>query len=143
MFHWIPRGLSLHHDHQAEGGADVSTSVSGNSNLIRCADALLPAEPLHKRAPGRDESGKPYGDFMMIIPGLRTKPAHLIEQTINELNLVLSQFSHAVVFADLNLKINLLWITVRPSRDIGLAIASTVRLHVPEAKLVAANFKYV
>ena len=127
------------HDHQAKAASHANLSGS----LVCKNTALQPAEPLHKRAPGRDESGKPYGDFMMIIPGLRAKPAHLIEQTISELNLALSQFGHAVVFADLNLKINLLWITVRPSRDIGLAIASAVRLHVPEAKLVAANFKYV
>lgn len=129
----------MHQDHQAEAGDSINLSV----NLTRINTALLPAEPLHQRAPGRDESGKPYGDFMMIIPGLRAKPAHLIEQTINELNLVLSQFSHAVVFADFNLKINLLWVTVRPSRSIGLAIAAAIHLRVPEAKLVAANFRYV
>ena len=129
----------MHQDHKAES----RTGISGNGNLIRSGTALLPAEPLHKRAPGRDESGKPYGDFMMIIPGLRAKPAHLIEQTINELNLALSQFSHAVVFADFNLKINLLWVTVRPSCNIGLAIAAAIHLRVPEAKLVAANFRYV
>ena len=129
----------MHQDHHAEAGDGISV----NSNLIRRTAALLPAEPLHQRAPGRDESGKPYGDFMMIIPGLRTKPAHLIEQTINELNLALSQFSHVVVFADFNLKINLLWVTVRPSRNSGLAIAAAIHLRVPEAKLVAANFRYV
>lgn len=129
----------MHQDHHTEAGDGTSV----NRNLIRRTTALLPAEPLHKRAPGRDESGKPYGDFMMIIPGLCTKPAHLIEQTISELNLALSQFSHAVVFADFNLKINLLWVTVRPSRNIGLAIAAAIHLRVPEAKLVAANFRYV
>lgn len=112
-------------------------------NRICHSLALHPAEPLHQRAPARDESGRPYGDFMMIIPGLRSKPARIIESTVRELNLVLIQFSELVVFADLNLKLNVLWVTVKPGRNAGLTVAAAIHARVPEAKLVAADYRYV
>lgn len=105
--------------------------------------ALHPAEPLHRRAPARDETGRPYGDFMMVIPGLRSKPAQIIENIVRELNFILVQFSEQVVFADLNLKLNLLWVTVKPGRNVGLAVAAAIHARLPEAKLVAADYRYV
>ena len=42
------------------------------------------AEPLRKRAPSHDENGKPLSDFMMLIPGLRDKPKHIIDSAIQE-----------------------------------------------------------
>ena len=51
---------------------------------------------------------------MVIVPGLKHKPQSLISQTVSDLHLALAQFSHAVVFAELNLKLNLLWVSIRP-----------------------------
>lgn len=104
--------------------------------------ALHPAEPLHRRAPKRDASGRAYGDFMMLIPGLRTRPRHVIEATVRELELALARLGPLVVFADFNLKLNLLWVTVVPGRDIGLRVAAAIHARVPEAKLVAAQVEY-
>jgi len=105
--------------------------------------ALHPAEPLHRRAPKRDASGSAYGDFMMLIPGLRARPRHVIEATVRELELALARLGPLVVFADFNLKLNLLWVTVVPGRDIGLRVAAAIHARVPEAKLVAAQVEYV
>ena len=71
---------------------------------------LVPAEPLYKRAPREDEYGKPLSDFMMIIPKLRTRPQHLVQETISKIEQVLERYSNIVVFADLNLKLNVLWV---------------------------------
>jgi len=95
------------------------------------------AEPLSKRAPAVDENGKALSDFMMIIPGLRDKPRQLIQQTMTEIHAALSCFQHAVVFAELNLKLNLLWVSIRPLHGIRCEIADTVRLRVPDARLVS------
>lgn len=105
--------------------------------------ALLPAEPLHRRAPRRDASGRAYGDFMLLIPGLRERPRHLIEATLRELEVALAQLSSLVVFAEFNLRLNLLWVTVVPGRDVGLRVAAAIRARVPEAKLVAAQLNHV
>jgi len=102
-----------------------------------------PGEPLHRRVPARDQDGRPYNDFMMLIPGLRARPHAVLESVVRELELTLTRFGHLVVFADLNLKLNVLWVTVRPGRDVALQVAAAIHARVPEAKLVAANHRYV
>ncbi|MGB5473903.1 MAG: hypothetical protein WBQ78_10550 [Gammaproteobacteria bacterium] len=95
------------------------------------------SEPLRKRAPSHDEHGRPLSDFMMLIPGLRDKPRHLIDSTIQDVHIALTHFSHAVVFAEFNLRLNLLWVSIRPIQGIRFEIASAIQRHVPEAKLVS------
>ena len=95
------------------------------------------AEPLRKRAPSHDEHGRPLCDFMMLIPGLRDQPKYMIDNTIQDIHIVLTHFKHAVVFAEFNLKLNLLWVSIRSIQGIRLEIASAVREQVPAAKLVS------
>lgn len=102
-----------------------------------------PSEPLHRRAPARDNDGRPYNDFMMLIPGLRARPRAAIQGVVRELELTLARFGHLVVFADLNLRLNILWVTVKPGRDVALRVAAAIHACLPEAKLVAANHPYV
>jgi hypothetical protein len=94
-------------------------------------------EPLLDRVPTRDEFGKPLSDLMMLLPGLRDKPRLHITRTINEVHETLAQFPDAVVFAEFNVKSNMLWVSVRPISGIRAAIASAIRESVPEAKLVS------
>ena len=97
----------------------------------------VPAKPRYKRAPRQDEHGKPFSDFMMIIPRLRTRPQHLIQETIGKIQRVLLRYSSIVVFADLNLKLNVLWVIVRPNPGICLNLPLEINSQVPEALLVA------
>jgi hypothetical protein len=96
---------------------------------------MEPGEPLWKIVPTRDENGRLLGDFMMLIPGLRQRPAHQIQATLDQIHCALVQFQE-VVFANMNLRLNLLWISVRTRRGITLDIASAVRSRVPEAVLI-------
>lgn len=95
------------------------------------------AEPLRMRAPSHDENGRPLGDFMMLIPGLRDKPRHLIDTTIQDVHIALAHYSHAVVFAEFNLRLNLLWVSVRSIQGIRLEIAAAIQRLVPGAKLIS------
>lgn len=95
------------------------------------------AEPLMKRAPLHDEKGRALSDFMMLIPGLKKKPQAMINVVVTDIQLVLSKFSHAVVFAELNLKLNLLWVSIRPIHGIRNEVAGAIQARVPEAKLVS------
>jgi len=95
------------------------------------------AEPLRKRAPSHDENGRPLSDFMMLVPGLRGKPKHIVDNTIQDMHIVLTHFSEVVVFAEFNLKLNLLWVSIRPVQGIRFEIASAIQQQVPEAKLVS------
>ncbi len=102
---------------------------------------LLPildaSEPLRKRAPAVDENGRPLSDFMVIIPGLRKKSQARIQQTLKEIHRILGCFGDTVVFAELNLKLNLLWVSIRPVAGIRLEITEALRLSIPNARLVS------
>jgi hypothetical protein len=95
------------------------------------------AEPLRKRAPSHDEQGRPLSDFMMLIPGLRDKPKHLVDDTVRDVHIALTHFRHAVVFAEFNLRLNLLWVSIRPIEGIRYEIAGAIQRQVPGAKLVS------
>ena len=95
------------------------------------------SEPLRMRAPSHDEDGRPLSDFMMLIPGLREKPKHIIDNALQDMHLALTRFSDVVVFAEFNLKLNLLWVSIRPVQGIRYEIAGAIQAQVPEAKLVS------
>lgn len=109
---------------------------AGRENLPTSADTL-PATPLYKRAPREDEKGNPLSDFMMIIPKLRTRPETFIRDTINKIERILAQHDNVVVFADLNLKLNVLWVVVKPLPGICWDLPVEINDAVPEALLVA------
>ena len=68
-------------------------------------------QPLWKRVPTRTQTGEHTFDFMMIIKGLNR--CTQIEQnlTLDNIYPVLDSYSEVILLADLNLKINLLWIS--------------------------------
>jgi len=103
-----------------------------------CLSAPLePAEPLWKRVPTRGDDGRPLSDFMMLIPKLRHWHPQRRQQALGRLQGVFEHYRHAVVFADLNLRLNLLWVSVRPIPGICIELPTAIKLQVPEAMLVA------
>ena len=111
--------------------------------LVRSITSLLalePNAPLYERVPIRDESGRLLGDFMVLIPGLRERPGHELASTLARLQAMLASFSE-VVFVDLNVPLNLLWVSVRPRPGVILELFRAVKLHLPEAKLVGHRWE--
>ena len=108
-----------------------------NRNSLPCMLQTGPAEPLYKRLPHEDEDGRPLTNFMMIIPRLRCQPQHIVQQTIHKIEKVLDRHSNIVVFADLNLKLNVLWVIVRPVPGSCWNLPMAINNEVPEALLVA------
>lgn len=94
-----------------------------------------PGRPLWQLAPTRDSAGHRLTDFMMLIPKLRNRSSMEIEQTSRAIQSVLS-LHQDVVFADLNLKLNLLWVSLRPRPGAISELAAAIRIRVPEAVLV-------
>jgi hypothetical protein len=103
---------------------------------------LEPAEPLWKRVPTRDAHGRRLSDFMMIIPGLREKRGAELLGIVNRVEHVLDHYQNAIVFADLNLRLSVLWVTVRPIPRICLDIASAIHFLIPEARLVTQKYPF-
>lgn len=104
---------------------------------LKIHSGLTPSEPLYKRVPSRDQSGKSYSDFIMFIPRLSKRSAEEIEQRVALISRVLESYQHVVVFADLNLKINVLWVSFIAVPGLTFEISAAIKLQVPEAILVA------
>ncbi len=107
------------------------------SNPLCVSPTFAPAEPLWQRVPTRGDDGRPLSDFMMIIPHLRQWPLERRQQAVGKLQGIFEHYRRAVVFADLNLRLNLLWVSVRPIPGICIELPTAIHLQVPEAKLVA------
>jgi hypothetical protein len=90
-----------------------------------------------QRVPTEDDQGRPLNDFMMLIPKLRHWPAARRQTALQALQQVFSEFDQVVVFADLNLKLNLLWISMRPQSGGCIGLAAAIQQRLPEAVLVA------
>lgn len=105
------------------------------SGQLTVRAAVHPGGALLDRVPRSDEYGRPLSDFMMLIPGLRDWPARRRQDALERLHGVLGAFRE-VVFADLNLPLNLLWVSVRAKPGIIVDLAVAIQAHVPEARLV-------
>ncbi len=120
----------------------MSTQQTACIERPQCASALqVPQrlwqnEPLWKRAPSRDDEGRLLGDFMMLIPRLASAQVLRRERVYVELQAVFRHYSHLVRFADLNLRLNLLWISVDPAPGSIREVARAIRGRIPEAVLV-------
>ena len=97
---------------------------------------MAPAEPLWKIAPTRDENGNHVSDFLMIIPKLRHKPEMHIRRTLDDIDRALKQFNKDIVFANMDMKLNTLWVSFRSEPGLFMKIAAAIKLQVPEAVLV-------
>ena len=96
---------------------------------------IEPTQPLYQRVPTRAEDGSPYSAFMVLIPGIRELPEAEIADRASGLQAVLGHYRQ-VVFADLNIHLNLLWVTLIPELGLIPDLVSALRQKVPEARLV-------
>lgn len=109
------------------------------SRLPSCS-VLSVNSPLWQRAPARDAQGTPYIDFMMLIPGLNRECESTIEGYLVKINNCLKPFEQVVVYVDLNIKLNLLWISLKPEQGISSQIVVSIQAEIPHAKLIASDF---
>lgn len=97
------------------------------------------ATPLWQRVPTRADDGVLLADFMMLLPGLNRMTPRDQQQQLIELEAVLANFGRSVVFADLNLRLNLLWVSFKPTQRKCLDIAAAIQLCMPGALLVSSH----
>jgi hypothetical protein len=100
-----------------------------------------PSEPLWQRAPARQADGAPLADLMMLVPHLK----HYSEVQLNHLQSMLEkvrqEFGEKIVFTDINLKLNVLWVTVLPEPGLCREVALAIRKRIPEAVMVGNQLK--
>ena len=97
---------------------------------------IVPAEPLWKTVPTRDENGGPVSDILMIIPKLKTRPEQHIKNTLADIEFSLKQFSNEILFANVDMKLNTLWVSFKAVPGVYAEIISTLKINIPEAVLV-------
>ena len=107
-----------------------------NKTDLKLSVDLAPAEPLWKLAPTHDQDGGPVSDLLMIIPKLKTRPEQYIKDTLANIEFALKQFSNEVLFANLDMKLNTLWVSFKAVPGVYGDIVSTLQTNVPEAVLV-------
>ena len=95
--------------------------------------------PLWQRVPKRDADGHPYVDFMMFASRLNRKPAQEQERVAVLLRGVLAGYQDRVVFAELNLKINVLWVSLENRPGLMSELVAALRIKLPEFHLVGHN----
>ncbi len=94
-------------------------------------------QPLWQRVPKRDASGRPYVDFMMLAPGLNRRSAVEQHQVMVLVRGVLERFGDDIVFADFNLDINVLWVSLRCQPGLMTQVVCLLRAKVPMLRLVS------
>ena len=97
-------------------------------------------QPLYDRVPTIDENGKPYADFMVLIPGLNKVSTADLKQKMASLQAVLVNYSE-VVFVDLNMRLNLLWVSFKPKVGLIERMVVDIQQSVPEAKLISGDLQ--
>lgn len=112
--------------------AEESTEII---NTLECK----PNTPLWQRVPTTDSDGTYLSDFMMIIPGLKKRSSSYRSKILDAVIEVLQRYEGVVVFADLNMKLNVLWVSLRPVEGMCLEISTAIKVAVPESLLVADN----
>ena len=110
---------------------------------LKLSISLTPAEPLYKLAPTRDENGGPVSDLLMIIPKLKTKPEQYIKDTLANIEFALKQFSNEILFANVDMKLNTLWVSFKAVPGVYGKIVSTLKTNVPEAVIVGDSHSRV
>lgn len=105
---------------------------------FKAVSQIEPGEPLWKLAPTRDENGKPLCDFMVLIPKLGKRAPEHVSFVYGHISSVLDRYDE-VVFANMDLALNLLWVSHKHRHGLAVEIVCAIRQNVPEAVLVAHN----
>jgi len=93
------------------------------------------------RAPSRDENGHNFSDFMILIPGLGKRTSADLEGKIQLIQEIIKQFTNVVVYADINTKLNVLWVSHKSIPGVSRPIIAALLKNIPEAKIVGAGYE--
>ncbi len=110
--------------------------------LPRISIDLHASKPLWQRVPTRTSAGEFACDFMMLIQQFNKQTALIQQEIINNVYAILRQYSGAILFAELNVKLNVLWVSHLPRPGLGLEVAARIHDCVPQAKLVTHHQRH-
>jgi len=95
------------------------------------------SQPLWQRVPTRTETGERTFDFMVIVKKLNQLDSVKQRFILKKIYPILETYSNVILLADLNLKINLLWVSHLPRPNLSFEIASQIMDAYPPARLIS------
>jgi len=116
--------------------AQVVLTESGSLSQ-QSQSSLEAASALWKRVPTRDASGKRLSDLMIIFPDCDFKQKSQFDQIVDQIQQVLCSYNKVIVFADLNVKLKILWVSFQPIPGMYLEISTAIHARIPQARLVS------
>lgn len=93
-------------------------------------------QPLWQRVPKHDGAGRLLADFTMIAPSLKGRPVGELAPWLVLVEGALKRFGSVVVFADFNVRIQLLWVSHEARPGLGIQLVNGLRAVAPELLLV-------
>lgn len=111
---------------------------SSQKLVLASTPAYGPGGPLYRRAPTRASAGRPVSDLMLLLPGVRGALEPVLNRVSAELQAVLGCFGDQVLFAELNLKLGLLWVTVPGEPGLCHEVAQAIRAQLPETRVIGS-----
>lgn len=73
----------------------------------------------------------------MLAPGLKGRSQREMGVILQVIRGILGRFGDAVAFADFNMDIRVLWVSLECRPGLMFRVVAALRVHVPELKLVA------
>ncbi len=117
------------------------TAASKLPSLRACSElnisGIRSAQPLWKRVPTKDASGQLLSDCMFIIDGLKRQSIIEQQSIASTLQETLADLGPSIVFAELNLKLGLLWVSFPSQKGLFIHIVDVVQSRLPQAKVIS------
>lgn len=96
---------------------------------------LFPGGDLWRYAPARGMQGEPLCDLMMLLPAIKHERAlRVLVQA--QLQSVLEGFGDKVFFANLNIRLGILWVTVKSEPGLCGEVVDAIRSRIEGARTV-------
>lgn len=104
---------------------------------MRRSYSVKQASPLWQRVPTRTATGEMVADFIMLIKQLNRASPIEQQTTLDDIHRVLSSYSDFILLVELNLNINLLWVSHVSRPNLGSEIAAAIFHVCPRARLIS------
>ena len=106
----------------------LKDSLQQNSIPKKCLSSD-PAVPLWQRVPTRTDAGELAADFIIQK-----------QKVYDTLYQILKTYDADILLAEVNTRMNTLWVSHKPRPGLGVEIAAMIHEHVPQAKLISQRF---
>ena len=118
----------------------MTSIVRRNCHAFADPEKLSPGGDLWRHAPVKDADGRLTSDLMILFPGLQQEHnlRIMIRQQLQE---VLQGFGDQVIFADFNIRLGVLWVTVTSEPGLCSEVAQAIHARIEGARIVGNYIK--